>query len=273
METNEIIEFKKIRTSGELIGVTFDFIRNNFKKLFLSLLFIAGPFLLIANLGTAYFFRVKPPDPTSILLNMIFTYILLVVYQFVILLVSYSFVSLYIDRGPDAFDVQDVLQHILHNFWKYLSSELIIIPIIIIGLFLCFFPGIYLAIPLSLIFIIRLRENLSIFEAMSRCFELVKDNWWNTFGFLFLIGICQVIIASIFNIPTYIVSFSAGLHQTTDISSLFSTTRVISMFLSTIGYLTYCIQYVGITFQYHNLREQKEATGLFDKLDSIKEDN
>lgn len=50
------IYYKKVRDLGQVFSATFGFIRQNFKPLYGSLLFYAGPFLLIAATISAYMF-------------------------------------------------------------------------------------------------------------------------------------------------------------------------------------------------------------------------
>ena len=60
---SEKIEFRKVRDFGEVLNASITFIRQNFKSVMRSLLFIAGPFLLVgsvtpvitlANISTPY---------------------------------------------------------------------------------------------------------------------------------------------------------------------------------------------------------------------------
>ncbi|MGZ4042646.1 MAG: hypothetical protein ACXVO9_05555 [Bacteroidia bacterium] len=50
------IYYKRVRDLGKIFGATFGFIKQNFKTLYGSLLFFAGPFLLIAATISAYSF-------------------------------------------------------------------------------------------------------------------------------------------------------------------------------------------------------------------------
>jgi hypothetical protein len=43
------IEFRKKRDFGEILNVSFTFIRQNYQPIFKSLLFIAGPFVLVGS--------------------------------------------------------------------------------------------------------------------------------------------------------------------------------------------------------------------------------
>lgn len=52
----EKIYYKKVRDLGTIFSATFGFIKQNFKTLYGSLLFYAGPFLLIAATISAYMF-------------------------------------------------------------------------------------------------------------------------------------------------------------------------------------------------------------------------
>ena len=45
------IEFRKVRDFGGLLGVTFDYVKQNFKLLFKSNLLLSGPFILLAGIS------------------------------------------------------------------------------------------------------------------------------------------------------------------------------------------------------------------------------
>src|SRR3972149_5114405 len=55
MENQEKINFRQVRDFGETFNVTVKFFRQNFKLFFQSLIFIAGPFILISAIAGAFY--------------------------------------------------------------------------------------------------------------------------------------------------------------------------------------------------------------------------
>ena len=54
------IEFYKVRDFGEVLTVTFDFVRENFKPLMKGWLYIAGPFALTSAVISIYSMDMSP---------------------------------------------------------------------------------------------------------------------------------------------------------------------------------------------------------------------
>ncbi len=128
------------------------------------------------------------------------------------------------------------------------------------GMLLFGLVGIYLAVTLSLFFPVLWLEGQSIFSAVGRCFQLIKGQWWATFGLILVVGLIQSMIAIVFIIPQYAVMFGKMLH-------------VPGLNSDVLGLLAQCIYAIGIVFtntipllavvfQYFNLAEQQEGVGL-----------
>lgn len=275
MELNQI-ELRKIRDFGAIISVTFEFIRQNFKLLFKSGLFIAGPFIFIAGIflgmyQSAVLNFASRPDLNSLGLPFAAYIFFAMLAGVVLYIVVYSFVMLYEERGRGNFDLNDIWTKVKSNFWMMFFTSIGYGFFVLIGTIFLIVPGIYFAVTLSLIFIIRLKEGLGFFAAFDRCIKLISSNWWFTFGLIIVIGLIQGFIGFIFYIPNYIVMVVltiAGMNSGSHSSSgdiIFMITSIIA----SLNFLLYSISVIGITFHYYNLVERKEAPSLFEKIDSI----
>lgn len=78
-----------------------------------------------------------------------------------------------------------------------------------IGAMLCLIPGIIVAIYLYFYMYVYIVEDRGVVDSLQRSYELVKGNWWSTFGYLFVFGIISIIISLIFAIPTLLVTLGA----------------------------------------------------------------
>lgn len=172
-------------------------------------------------------------------------------------------------------------------YWLFLMAGYLLIILIITGAgFLSVFLGviagivtvlgfIYMLVALSFIFVVRAWEKTSFFEAVSRCFTLIKDKWWSTFGLLLVASIIQSTIASAFLIPWYVNFVITMLHnieggpvaEPSFISKLINSIFMTLYFI--VSFLLYAIPLLALAFQYFNLVELKEAKGLLSKIESI----
>jgi hypothetical protein len=270
------IELRKVRDFGGILGITFEYIKQNFKVLFKANLFIGAPFILLAGVFLGIYqssilnFQVNQDFAQlgiPFLLSMLFTMLA----YLIITTVTYSHLMLYNNSELESFDIEQVWQKVKSIFWMILFTGLGYVFIVGFGFILLIIPGIYLSIALSLIFIIRLEEEISFFDAVSRSIKIISGNWWFTFGLILVVGIIQGFLSFILYVPNYIVMIFmtfAGIDSTTGETGriLF----ILSSIVASLGVLTYSISTIAIAFQYYNLVERKEAPGLIQQIENIK---
>jgi hypothetical protein len=254
MENFKIIEFHRTRDFGTKVNVTFEFIRQNFKSLGKSLLFIAGPPVIVTGMMLGSFMtdlqaltrsmtRFGSPDMITdsfmrplfwlqILLMLVFS----VVSSVMALSTINNYIVLYDEKKTNKIEFSDVWERVRSTFWMYfgtlffffllLIALYVVIVILVIVLakistalvvlagFAIFFFFIYAIFAASLTFIIRTYEKKEFFEAIGRSFMLVRGKWWSTFGLLFILSIIGTIISYIVSIPYYALTFVNALHST-----------------------------------------------------------
>jgi hypothetical protein len=172
-------------------------------------------------------------------------------------------------------------------YWFLLVVAYVLVVLVIVGAaalspFLAFFAAVaviiglfYVVVTMSLLFVIQAFERKNFFEAASRCFFLIKDKWWSTFGLLFILSMVQSTISSIFLIPWYINFFLTMMHSIEggpmeDPSFLQELINNIFMTLYfLVSFLLYSLPLVALAFQYFNLVELKEAKGLLSRIDTL----
>ena len=270
------IEFRKVRDFGALLGVTFDYIKQNFKLLFKSNLLIGSPFILLAGVfmgiyqSSIFNFRVQP-EIEQFAIPFLFSMFFMMLSYLVIIIVTYSHLILYKNSEAGNFDIDDVWQNVKRNFWMILFTGIGYSILSFIGFVFLIVPGIYLSIALSIIFIVRLEERLNFFEAVSRCVKIVSGNWWFTFGIIIVVGMIQGFLGFILYVPNYIVTiFLAFAGVDSNTGDLGRVLYIISSIIATFGVLLYSISTIAIAFQYYNLVERKEAPGLVQQIEEIK---
>lgn len=130
---------------------------------------------------------------------------------------------------------------------RILSIMMIVFGIIMLLLLLFVGVGIYL----SLSPIVASREKANPIEAIRTSYNLIKGEWWLTFGFLVIMIILQSLISTIISIPLSVMSgVSAVSPETVDESK----TLIISSITYILSSLVGVIYYVGVAFQYYDLK-------------------
>jgi len=270
------IEFRKVRDFGGILGVTFEYVKQNFKSLFKANLLLSAPLILLAGVflgiyqSSIFNFQFNQEFEQfgiSFLLYLLFT---MLSYLF-ITVVTYTHLTIYKNSGSGTIDIADIWKQVKSNLLMIFLTGIVCIIIIVTGFIFLIIPGIYFSITLSIIFIVRIEEKLSLVKAIRRCINLISGNWWFTFGLILVMGIIQGFLGFILYIPNYVVMMFLAF---TGIDSSIGETGRIMFILSSIiasfGLLFYSLTIIAVAFQYYNLVERKEAPGLVSKIEELK---
>lgn len=254
MENSALINYHETRDFSRKMSVTFEFIRQNFKSLGKSILFIAGPPVLLASLLMGSFydglfsasFSLQRGANPEVFQNLFLTgsFWLQVLLMMIFMLTSTvatiatinNYILLYEEKQTNKIEVSEVWDRVRNTFWMYLSTALLftilgitayvvmVIPVVVLGAISPFLIGlgiiafivgvIYLLFSTSLVFIIRAYERLGFFESIFRSFKLVQGKWWSTFGLVFVLYIIVAAVSSIFMMPWYVITIITSLHST-----------------------------------------------------------
>lgn len=293
MENNSYIEFKKERDLGAIINDTFKFIRENWKEYFTAIIKIAGPFILVGAIVMVYFMGsfsgmfsemqgVNNDDPSAVfgILGSMFGLLGVLMLVGVLIYVMISVTSLYYIKSyinnKGNVDFNEIKTNTYKNIWKFLGLGILVVIMILFGAMLCYLPGIYLAIVLSLTTSIMVFENKSIGDTISHSFNLIKGQWWNTFGVMVVVGILVSLLGYIFSVPAFIyqvikMGTMMGEQDPTEVFNLFKDPIYVALnVLSYIGkYIFSSITLIASVFIYYDLNEQKNLTGTIEKIDSL----
>ncbi|WP_456376206.1 hypothetical protein [Lutibacter sp.] len=289
MEKNNFIEFKKERDLGAIITDTFQFIRENWKEYFLTVLKIVGPFLLLAIAALVFYMFAMSDMFDNIdeidanpgaFISKIFSWVFGLLFVYILLytllsMASLYFIKSYIDNnGKPKFD--EVKTNILQNVWKFLGLGVLVTIVTVIGAVLCYIPGVYLGTVLSLATSIMVFENKSVGDTFSHAFTLIKGQWWNTFGVLIVVWMLLMVLGQAFSVPALIYQFvkMGTMVQNEDPTAIFEIFKdPIYLMLNVVSYVfqfvLYSIPLISTVFIYFDLNEQKNFTGTFEKIESL----
>lgn len=209
-------------------------------------------------------------------------------------------IKLYVKEGHCHIDSKEVWSGLGRDFFRVLGTSislflaltmamgLFIVPVAVmsqgnpnpfligIGILLLFFSMLIIVPAFTLLYPIRSMERKNIFTAFGRMFKLLSGKWLSTAGLVVVVGIIQSVMSIIFAVPMYIMMFMQVMHMQEAEGAvetpgavyqvLFSLSSGISMLGS---FALYSLMFIAITFQYFNLVERKEATGLLERLESF----
>lgn len=281
MEKN-YIQFKKQRELGEIISVTFKFIRENYKKLFSFLVKFAGPSFLLMVAALVYYSYSVPNNIMEIMnfssgnfiIGFFILAVTLVVFYASLYTTIFHYIRSYIDHQGNV-EESEIREGFKNDFGKMILLLVTTGIIMIAGFILLLIPGIYLMVPFSLAGAILIFNDFSLTDTISYSFTLIKDNWWMTFITLIVMGILVYIISLVFQIPLIIYTIikmitvvqegsAAGAFDNRDWVLI-----VLQVLSSVIQYTLSTISIISVAFIYFNLNEEKNLTGTFERIEDL----
>ena len=292
MNNNNYVEFKKERDLGAIITDTFAFLRIEGKPFFITILKVAiVPILLAVAAILYYLFAISNvfsqvdfsnPDANfnafstgSMFLSMFLVGVFYILAYVFINVAAMYYIKSYIDN-KGIVDFEYVKQEVKNKFWSFLGVGILTGIVVFVGAFLCFFPAIYLYITLSLAIPILVFQDKPAMDAFGDSFSFIKGHWWETFGVMIVVGLLIMVLGYIFSVPALIYQLIKGftVFSTDDPATVVSLiSDPIYLFLNVISYvgrfLFYAVTLVSSVFIYFDINEQKNASGTYEKIDSL----
>ncbi|MBD2751888.1 hypothetical protein [Spirosoma validum] len=274
------------RDFGNKINATFQYIIENFRSLGLSLLYIVGPVALVAGIATGVVqsnmmrligesANAKTDNPfyafqmlgffasPSFWLAMFFS----LMANLAVILTTYAHMKVYDRADGREITVPDVWAEVQPVIGRGILIS--ILNSIIIGFGILFFviPGLYLAVALSLSLAVMSFEETDFGSTWTRCFQLIRDKWWSTFGLIFVMSLIVGLIGLVFAVPTAVIAFLTSAKMLPDVSVVW---LVLGNVINLVGKtILNVVIYTAVGFQYTNLVERQEGRGMISAIDSI----
>ena len=277
--SNTHIEFLRTREIGEVLNASMYFIRDHFKPVMRSLIYIAGPVLLVAVITSSFYLAGEFTAGENPLLNsaesnmalFIVSNMLAMLVTVVIIAVMYEYIILCYENGIREYGVDEVWQGVKKRMMLYILYSVFNGFITFVGLMFLVVPGIYLGVTLSFVYMVAFVEGRSYPDAVSRCFNFVEGHWWNTFGLLLLAYVIYYIVSMLFGLPALIYGAIIGVLVSgggeTDISYVMS---FLISFISSLSYVAIILPVTATAYQYFNILERKYAPGLSKDIENLK---
>lgn len=287
------IEFYKLRDFGAKMNATVEFLRENIRRLFLNLLYIAGPVALLMSLLLTNFFSSitdaiglqDQAQAMSFFAIMGGNYFLIILVSWLagsmVITVTFTYIRLYNEGVAKETTVGDVFRLALKKYGGVLILGIFISLIVIFSLFFFILPGLFMLFVLPLAFATYMFEDISAPSALGRTFHLMKNKWWSTFGIGLIGYLLAYVIQLVFSLPTMVIYFmnifslveetANNPEDPTAILGMFTNGYMtVTMAISMIGgYLSYSIPLIGYGYQYANLIERSEGRGLMNEIEDF----
>lgn len=226
----------------------------------------------------------SPELSTQAILMVLLVVAIIIAYSLMPALIM-QFFNEYRQAGPGNVDISSVWANTTKTFGTIILTMLGIMGIFAGAMILMvlmaminpwsmlivFLPLLYFALIIYFAFPIRIYENTSFGEALSRCFYLVNGNWWRTFLIYFVITMAVGIAASVFVMPMYIYIFVKAYLSTQGGSTDFSMGVMIAtgIFAFAGQIILSIVPFIALNFQYFNLVEQKDKPGLMERVNNL----
>jgi hypothetical protein len=160
MEEFKLIEFQRTRDFSRKMNATFEFIKQNFKPLFKSILFIAGPPALIGSMMMGSFMgdfmsltqnmanNAGNPEAfsnyfisVSFWLQLVLTFVFLLISGVVTMATINNYILMYGEKKSNQIEVSEVWEMVRSTFWTYLGSTLLFFILFVAAYLLTIIPA------------------------------------------------------------------------------------------------------------------------------------
>ena len=303
----EKINFRQARDFGETFNVSVKFLRQNFKLFFQSLIFIAGPFVLISAIAGAFYQsnsievsslgRFSGGNPLAQYGWSFLIFMLAAIVSGIALIgTTFSFMITYMEKGPNGFGVNDVANKLIKNIGNILSVffVLTLIAILIIAVVAGIIIGLTTAVPvlgilfalafifgmlilfpplmwqLSVVYLVKMQEDKGVFEAFGRTREVMRGNFWWTWVIIVCSSIALGIVGFVFTLPQMVYQMILLFSHIKDGGG---ETPLAFLIVATIctfcSTILYSALYVINAFHYYSLAEAKDGVGLMERIEEI----
>lgn len=288
MQEKQVIEFYQLRSFGEKIGVTIQFLKQNFKGVSISLFYLAAPPLLIGALASSLYLQrvfngintLESGVANPILDIFGLEYFALIVFNslgtYMIMLAVFGAMISYQEAPLEAITPQRVWRHGRQRAWPLLGASVLLTILISIASLFFLLPGIILFVFWSIVPAIVVFEKKSPFDALGRAFKLMKDKWFSTLGLLIVLAFILSGITTVLSIPLsmgmFVNTITLQEEGVAPASPGIFTYLYIGL-TTLVSSLGSALIFIAVNFQYFNLVERADSVGLMSQINQLGENN
>ena len=295
-------DFRQERDFGAKVGATFEFVTAQFRPLVKCLAYFVLPGALLAGIGMGLFMnnflsrmpfagsrnRLGAPvkiaqqygDSSFSALSFAGIGLSAAGFLLAFLLLSstvYGFVRVRMNTPPaEPVRPGQVWAFVWPRLGRVVGGWLLLAIIMVIGMgvvggalallgpgfvVLLVFPMVWVVVCLTLYFPALWMEDDGVVAAFRRSFYLIKGKWWSSLGLYLVISMITGMLNYLFIIPFYGIMMARTMLKIPGFDS--KILSVVAMSIYALGWiLTAMLPLVAMLFQYFNLVERKDGTGL-----------
>ena len=277
----ERINLSVERSFSEVITATFNFLKQEIRPFLAGFAVLVLPIIVLIVLAfngvlTNSLFlseeemMVNPALIASMYMNMMWVGLLSGLLSFWSELFVLAYLRVYRNHylagNQEMITLKEVWQMMLDKLLRFWGWSIIFGLIIFVGLMFCIIPGIYFGIALIFGTYYVVMKDVSVGDAFSASWNLIKGNWWMTFGLVVVLGLLIAVVSFIFELPSFILGVGTGIS-----GELPNTYLLIAVVLfAYIGkFLLNMVLYLGLGMQFFSLQEREEHTTLLGKIENM----
>ncbi len=284
---------RRTRDFGQTISDTIQFLKGHWKNLLILYFIFVVPFLLVGTLlgassFSAFFGQIGSgitnlDDPFTIITPQ---FIIAILLYFTAAISYLTVINLYLkgfeESGGNSPSISEVgtkfmgkfLSNIGYMFVVFIGIVLLafmaVIPVV--GILFFTFGSWYILICLSLLFPLNTIEDNPFLHSFNRMFYLIRNRWWYTFGLVIILMVIYYFFAAVIGLVVNLV-FGLGainfLDTKAGMSMMTKKYFLVSGLSSIVTQIFFLIIHIGIGIHYFSLREEKDGSGLEDRLDQL----
>lgn len=238
------IQFDKQRKISEIVDDSFSFIKQHFVELMLVLLASVAPFLLVFQ---AFSQKITPEMAEESVWLAAASLIMVFSGQALLYTVTYGYLIAKINGRP--FTREELWPFVRTYFILILSTLSSSFLFIVLGLIALVIPGLFIAVPLSMIYIHRIYTGDTFLGCLTSLFELVRGYWWQSFAVLVISAVVITGAGMALLVPHFVWGY---VPESPTVQG-----SIISAVSYTAYYLFSALTTIPMTMQYYNLKATK----------------
>jgi len=270
------IKLFQTRDFAQNLQLSIAFIKQNYLSISKGLCYLIPLFLVVAFLqpdSAAFQTNIYNESNPFAIYRQIYTLpvilgnvLSLLGFTFVMVYVA-SYMAIYSESKNGEVNQPEVWSRSLRAIVPVFFGQILYSVIMTFGLILCIIPGIIFAVFFMFYGYVYIVEDYSLIESFKKSWQLVKNNWWVTFGYSVVVGVSMTIVGGILFIPSCLVSLGAALKIDIFSSGAY---QYIANTISNVGMMFICpVVYIAFGIMYFNLRNRIENIDIYDDINAI----
>ena len=177
-----------------------------------------------------------------------------------------AYVKVYERNDGETPAMPEVWDEFKTYFFKLLIFSIPIVLLIGLGFVFCLVPGVYFWVVLMPFEIVLMVEGKGFSAAFSRCYVIIKNNFWQSFGIYIIAYLIYSFSSGIIGLIVGVIAGAISYFTTNDLGS---TIGLVTSILNIFSFVFYIIFFISAILHYYSLTEQYDGTGMLKRLDSL----